>query len=675
MVKNKFKYTNKLITESSPYLLQHSHNPVNWYPWGAEALTKAKEENKLLIISIGYAACHWCHVMENESFENEEVAKFMNENFIAIKVDREERPDIDQSYMKAVQLLTGSGGWPLNCIALPDGRPIYGGTYFPKDKWLSVLKQVLKFTIENPDETEKQAQLIAEGVSSNSIISMNKTENSISITELDNIFKKIRNSIDFENGGLLQTPKFPMPVLFEFLLNYAYLTKDKDAEAALMTTLDKMADGGIYDQVGGGFARYSTDKYWKIPHFEKMLYDNAQLVSLYSKAYQYYKNPQYKNIVVETLNFIESDMTSKKGGFYASLDADSEGKEGLFYVWTKNELKRELGKNSDIIIDYYNISENGNWEHGKNVLTKNISEQQLANKYEMTINELELIVKEAREQLKKARYKRINPNVDKKNITAWNALMIIGYLDAYRAFEENHYLEAAIKNADLIVSDIMTDDSGLFRNYMDDKAYIGGFLDDYAFAIKAFYLLYQVTFNEKWLYHAQTLLEYAVSNFFDENQGMFLYASINNDQLFSNTIEITDSVIPSSNSQMAINLFVLGHYFNNEDYIDKSKQMLNNIWDSVDLNGSYHANWCTLALQFVYGIYEVAIVGNDYENLIREFGKYYLPNTLLLGGNLEGTLALLENKLISDQTTIYVCRNKTCSLPTIDFKIALSQLK
>ncbi|MBA3285971.1 MAG: thioredoxin domain-containing protein, partial [Nitrosopumilus sp.] len=405
-------YTNHLINESSPYLLQHAHNPVNWYPWGQEALDKAKKENKLIIISIGYDACHWCHVMEHESFEDTTVAKFMNENFISIKIDREERPDIDQVYMNAVQLLTGSGGWPLNVIALPDERPIHGGTYFPKSQWLSMLKQVSEFVTKNPEKAEQQAKALTEGIRRSEVVNSIAQNSEFKIDDLNTIFSNWKNNIDFTNGGYNRAPKFPLPVGYQFLLHYNYLTKGKDALSAVTTTLDKMAEGGIYDQVGGGFARYSTDAYWKVPHFEKMLYDNAQLVSLYASAYQLTKEPLYKLIVYETLDFVERELTSQEGSFYSSLDADSEGEEGKFYVWKKEELKKILGNDEPLIMDYYNVTDKGNWENRNNILFRTSSDKKIAENYKITEAELSKRISASKKIMLKERSKKIRPALD-----------------------------------------------------------------------------------------------------------------------------------------------------------------------------------------------------------------------------------------------------------------------
>jgi uncharacterized protein YyaL (SSP411 family) len=668
------KFTNLLINQSSPYLLQHAHNPVNWYPWGKEALDKAKSENKLIIISIGYAACHWCHVMEHESFEDLEVAKYMNDNFIAIKIDREERPDIDQVYMNAVQILTGSGGWPLNVIALPDGRPIYGGTYFPKSEWISMLSQVSKFAKENPKKAELQAKSLTEGVKSSELIYAIPENLSFKIEDLNTVFNNWKKEIDYKNGGQNRAPKFPLPVGYQFLLHYNYLTKNKDALNAVTVTLNKMADGGIYDQVGGGFARYSTDVLWKVPHFEKMIYDNSQLVSLYSSAYQKTKNPYYKTIVYETLNFIERDLTSIEGAFYSSLDADSEGEEGIFYVWNKIELQKLLGKDFDLISDYFNITNGGNWKKKNNILYKTKSDKSIAKKYKITEKELLLTVLDAKKILLNERNKRIHPALDDKILTAWNGLMLKGYVDAYRIFDDDVFLNVALKNAEFILKKIKKKDSRLDRKYKNGKSSINGFLDDYAFTIDAFIGLYQATFNEKWLLEAQQLTDYSITHFYDSKSGMFFYTSDLDPSLIARKMEISDSVIPSSNSQMAKNLFILGQYFYNDDYIKKSKQMLTNVKEDALISKAYYANWDILMAWFASEPYEIAIVGNDYLKKRKEFDTYYLPNVFLSGGKKEGTLTLLENKYIEGQTTIYACQNKMCKLPETKVKTVVLQI-
>lgn len=671
----KHQYTNKLIHESSPYLLQHAHNPVNWYPWGDEALNKAKSENKLLLISIGYSACHWCHVMEHESFEDAEVAKMMNDNFISVKVDREERPDIDQIYMNAVQLITGRGGWPLNVIALPDGRPLYGGTYFPKEQWLSLLQQISNFVKQNPDKAEKQAAALTEGINSTEIVNLVEEKYDYSMDDLNNIFHTWRKKIDKINGGQNTAPKFPLPVGYQFLLHYAYLSDNNDALNAVTTTLNKMADGGIYDHLGGGFARYSTDAYWKVPHFEKMLYDNAQLVSLYSLAYQKTKNLLYKKVVNETLEFIGRELTSTEGGFYSSIDADSEGEEGSFYVWTKDEIIKVLDDNATLVMDYYSITEKGNWEHGKNILFKESTDARIAKKYGITDAELHNQISSANKLLLKERSKRVRPALDDKILSSWNGLMLKGYVDAYRALGNKEFLDAAIKNAEFILKNIKSNDYRLNRNYKNKKSSINGFLDDYAFTIDAFIALYQATFIEEYLQEAKYLLEYTLVHFYDKQSGMFFYTSDIDPLLIARKMEITDNVIPSANSAIAKNLFILGHYYYNNDYIDKSLMMLNKIKQNAIKGGAYYANWDILMAWFVSTPYEVAIVGKDYANRRKEFEANYLPDVFLSGGKKEGSLPLLKNKLIPGQTTIYVCQDKTCKLPVIYVNEAIQQMK
>lgn len=657
------KHTNQLILESSPYLLQHAHNPVNWHPWGEAALSKAKKENKLLIISIGYSACHWCHVMEHESFEDEAVAQLMNKDFISIKVDREERPDIDQVYMNAIQLLSGRGGWPLNVIALPDGRPIYGGTYFNKSQWLDVLDQIQNYVKTNPDKTEDYANSLTNGVAQSEIVQLETEALTFNASDLNAIFEKWRPNIDFKKGGSLGAPKFPMPVGLAFLLEYGQLNNNQTAIKAFNVTLDNMAAGGIYDQIGGGFARYSTDEDWKVPHFEKMLYDNGQLVSIYSTAYQREKNERYKEVVYQTLSFIERELTSDEGGFFSALDADSEGVEGKFYVWKQGELDTVLGNDAELISSYYSTTKNGNWEDGNNVLIIRQTKKDLALKFGVTEDALNEKVKAANAKLLNERAKRVRPGLDDKILCAWNALMLKGYVDAYRAFNDAKMLEKAIANAEFLKRVFVQDDFRLFRNYKNGKSTINGFLDDYALTIEAFIALYKVTFNEQYLLDAKALSAYAIAHFFDEKSGMFYYTSNTDPELIARKMEVADNVIPASNSTMANNLFELGHYFEAEDYLEKSRQMLSNVKGDVAKAGAYYANWGVLMNRFVYQAYELAIVGENAMKIRAAFDTHYLPNVLFCGGIEEGQLPLLQHKLKQGKTTIYVCINKSCKRP------------
>ena len=671
----KFMYTNALIHETSPYLLQHAHNPVDWYPWGDEALNRAKKENKMLLISIGYAACHWCHVMEHESYEDTVVANIMNKNFICIKVDREERPDVDQVYMNAAYLINGSGGWPLNALAMPAGKPFFAGTYFPKQNWIQLLEYFSNLYKTDPKKLEEQADHLSKGIRDIENVPMNNSTVSFNMKTLDGMFSVFQNSIDMVNGGTKGTMKFPMPATWEYLLQYHYLSGNTEALKAVETTLDNMANGGIYDQIGGGFSRYVTDSLWHAPHFEKMLYDNAQLVTLYSHAFQLTENPLYKKIVCETIDFVKRELSSSEGGFYSSLDADSEGKEGKFYVWKKEEIQNTLGKDADLFDEYFGITERGNWESGENIPDRNMGEKNLEKKYNLTNEELNQKINSLKSIVFEERKKRVHPNTDDKILTSWNALMAKGLIDAYRAFGDISFLSLAQKNIDFLLKNVQTKDGGLFRNYKNGEANIHGFLDDYAFTINALINLYQVNFDEKYLQKANNLNRYVVEHFFDKTSGMFFYTDDQYSNLIARKMEISDNVIPSSNSEMAKNLSLLGIYFENENYETQSAQMIKNVSDEIEKNPGYYSNWAQVMALQIRPPFEVAIVGNDWQPKLSLLQKKYLPNTIYLGGINEGGLPLLENKLMKGKTMIYVCENKTCQRPVEDVQEAFKQIK
>jgi uncharacterized protein YyaL (SSP411 family) len=666
---------NRLISESSPYLLQHAHNPVNWYPWGEEALKRSVVENKLLIISIGYAACHWCHVMEHESFEDTEVADMMNSHFISIKVDREERPDIDQVYMNAVQILTGAGGWPLNIIALPDGKPVFGGTYFPKNKWMDILTTIHEYFEENPEKTAGHAIALTDEIRR---VEINKTENGnygFSIDDLGIVFESLKLSFDHVYGGFRGAPKFPMPVVYQFLLYYHNLSGSREALNAVTFSLRKIAEGGIFDQIGGGFARYATDEKWRVPHFEKMLYDNAQLVSLYSSAFQLTKDPLFREVVGETLSFVRRELCSPDGLFYSSIDADSEGEEGKYYVWTTDEIKEIAGDSAPLITDYFNIIEAGNWDNGKNIPYRIGSIDNIATKHNLTTDEAGKVISMVCRKLLDERAKRVPPDLDDKILTSWNALMIKAYTDSYRAFDEEQYLDIAKKAATLIIERIISPDHSLWRSYKNGMATISGFLDDYAFTIDSFISLYQATFEEKWLYESLGLVEYVIDHFSDPVSNMFFYTSDTDPPLIARKHEITDNVTPSSNSVMAKNLFVLGNYFHNEKFIDQARRMAKDIRNEAMQGGPYYSNWDILFAMLAETPYEIAITGNDIKQLRRELDKQYLPGILLSGSDRESNLPMLKNRLIPGKTTIYVCREKKCELPVSDVYEAIELMK
>ena len=675
----KAQYSNHLANESSPYLLQHANNPVDWYPWGEEALAKAKAENKLILVSVGYSACHWCHVMEHQSFEDTAVARIMNEHFVNIKVDREERPDVDNVYMTACHLATGRNcGWPLNAFALPDGRPVWAGTYFPKKEWLGVLEYFIKTKGEEPKKLDEYANELLRGIQLNGQISFNGADQRFTESDLATIRKDFLKNIDFKRGGREGAPKFPMPNNYQFLLSQYHQYKDEKALTAVTATLDNMANGGIYDHLGGGFARYSTDDRWKVPHFEKMLYDNSQLVSLYSQAFQVTKNPLYKKVVEETTAFVERELRHSNGSFYSSLDADSEGEEGKFYVWTEEELAAVFQDDDmlKIFSNYYEIYRKGNWEH-TNILHRKKTTEEVAKISGITTAELTEIIDKAKAKLMKARDKRIRPGLDDKALTSWNALMLKGYVDAYSAFGNDHYLKIALENADFLMKNMLQADNRLNRNFKDGKSVINGFLDDYALTAEAFIGLYQITFDEKWLYKAKDLVDYAVTHFFDEKTGMFNYASNLDPPLIARKMEVSDNAIPASNSVIAKDLYLLGLYFYNPTYLEKSKQMLHNMVTTITENGqpNFYSNWCSLYNLMVNPPYEVAIVGKDYASKQKDWLAQYLPNAILLGGANEGSLELLESKLQEGATMIYVCQNKVCKFPVEEVKKAIALLE
>jgi uncharacterized protein YyaL (SSP411 family) len=670
-----FEHTNELINESSPYLLQHSHNPVYWFPWGEKALAKARKENKMIIISIGYSACHWCHVMENESYEDTTVARIMNENFVSVKVDREERPDLDQLYMNAAYLISGNGGWPLNVLALSDGRPFFAGTYFSKDNWIRVLEYFIDLKNSDPASLIDQASKITKGIESTENVVLIKDETGLTGSDLDEVFNKVKPTIDFKKGGSIQAPKFPMPCIWEYIIHYFSLSNNQGALEAVVTTLDNMAYGGIYDQIGGGFSRYSTDENWHIPHFEKMLYDNAQLVSLYSHAWQLTKNSLYKNIVYQTLEFIERELTSSEGGYYSSIDADSEGEEGKFYAWSYEDVVSVLKNEAPLFIDYYNITRSGNWEDGKNILFRNPGNDEILNLYKINQWELDKRIDNDKAAMLESRNKRVRPALDDKILTSWNALMLKGYIDAYRAFGEEKFLNSALKSASFIDRVAIGKNNEITRSYKNGKSSIPGLLDDYSYTISAFIELYQVTFDEKWLYKARDIAEYSIEHFFDPVSGMFYYTHNRHSDLIARKMEISDNVIPSSNSEMAKNLFFLGHFFYNDEFVQKSRQMLNNVQKDLLQNINYYSNWGILGIHFIKPLFEVAIIGKDWDRIRSELHKNYLPDAIIMGGENEGTLMLLENKLVTHQTTIYVCQNKACKIPVTKVSDALKQIK
>lgn len=629
--------SNQLSTTASPYLREHADNPVNWYPWSDETLALAKKEDKPIIVSIGYAACHWCHVMERESFMDSTVAQLMNENFISIKVDREERPDIDQIYIRASEILTGTSGWPLNAFALPDGGAFHSVTYNSKTEWISLLEQVSKSWKTNRKALERSAEAVAEGVFHlNSFLpdSVLRYDPQALMYGVDIWTPKL----DLINGGLKGIMKFPMPTVAEFMLQHSYLTKDELFQRWTTTTLDAMMSGGLFDHLGGGFSRYTTDSLWRIPHFEKMLFDNGQLVSLYSHALRQTKNKNYERVIRETLQFIERDMTSPEGGFYSTINADSEGEEGKFYRWTDEELRSIAGEEA---FKYYKL-------------------------YDGVLNSNEPAPDELNKKLFEARSKRTHPSIDKKILTSWNAMMSIGFLDAYVATGDRHYLEVASKNISHIESSLVSNKHVIHSMFENVKG-TTGFLDDYAWLAKAYIQLYQCTFDVTWLQKAKDLTDVAVKKFKNVENPMFLYSE-------NGIVEYYDNVIPSSNSVLADVLLSLGEYFEDPSYLEIASNSINHAIAPLEISGENITNWGRLAERLVFSPYQVAITGEKSLEYSRELQSYPLPPSLFSGGTSED-LPLLENKLVTGKTMIYVCKNRTCKLPVDNVKAALLQLK
>jgi hypothetical protein len=612
--------------------------------------------------------------MEHESFEDSEVAEIMNQHFVCIKVDREERPDVDQIYMTAVQLMTGQGGWPLNCICLPDQRPVYGGTYFRKNDWQNLLLNLTSFWQEKPEEAFDYADKLTKGIHDSESLNLSDKKVDYSKKDLEDIFNPLKRNFDMAEGGYNRSPKFPLPNNWQFTLRYAHLMKNETAHAALKLTLDKMAFGGIYDHIGGGFARYSTDGFWHVPHFEKMLYDNAQLVSLYAEAYQYSPNELYKKVVYETLAWVKREMTSPEGGFYSALDADSEGVEGKFYTFTKAEVGRVLGEDSELFCLYYNITEGGNWEEERtNVLMRTEDDQTFAQDSGISIGESDRLIEAQKQKLFAYRENRIRPGLDNKILASWNGMMLKGFADAHRVFNEPEFLNTAIANAEFLLTNMVSEGGRLERIYKTDRELPGvAFLDDYALVTEGLISLYEATFNEKWLTSARELCEYALQNFYDPGTGMLFYTSQHDQELIARKFELLDNVIPASNSVMANNLHKLGHFFDDEMYLVQSAQMLQNIFPQIKTYASGYSNWAILLLNQIFGIYEIAITGAEAEQKRQELEKNFIPNKILLGGS-SGTLPLLQDKWVGE-TKIFVCKNRTCQLPVTEVAEALKQI-
>jgi uncharacterized protein len=666
---------NRLINSISPYLLQHAYNPVDWYEWGPEALERARQEDKPIIVSIGYSSCHWCHVMERESFEKMHVAALMNEHYVCIKVDREERPDIDQIYMDAVHALGIQGGWPLNVFLTPDQKPFFGGTYFSPEIWVQVLENISNAFKQHRDRIEGTAEELRVHLQRSDISSYSKQPVQQAVEEsIKLMFNKLSSKFDHEWGGLDKAPKFIMPSVWLWMLRYYHLTEDEGALEHINLTLKKIARGGIYDQIGGGFARYSVDAYWFAPHFEKMLYDNAQLLSLYSEAFAITKDEEYKSVVYETFEWLQREMTSDEGGFFSALDADSEGVEGRFYVWTKTEIEKHLGENAALLCDYYNVDDEGNWEHGANILNRAKGDEAFIVEHELTKAQWDELSKRMKKSLLRERNARVRPGLDDKIITAWNAMTITGLCDAYKAFDDRRFLKAAVLNMRFLENELM-ESTKLYRSYKDKRANISAFLDDYAFLIQAQLKLYEVTFDEYWLRRSEAFMNHVIEHFYDATDGYFFYTSDTSEKLLARKKEIFDNVISSSNAIMAGNLFRMGLILEHEEWQGMARKMALSLGELITAEPNFMSGWGIVFTEIQKGLGEVAFMGDDIETLRQEFHIEYQPFTISMGTKGKSTLPLLADKEVTKKkSTMYVCFNKTCYNPVHSIEGVTKQL-
>jgi len=658
------QFTNELIKETSPYLLQHAHNPVNWKPWSSEAFKKAADENKLVVLSVGYSTCHWCHVMEEESFEDLEVAKLMNEKFVSIKVDREERPDLDMVYQTSLQLVNGTGGWPMNAIIMPNGSPVFLGTYHEKENWKNIL---LKFSTEyekNPEKMQEYATMLSEGVQEVYDQPANQIANAISPNKIENGISSWSSLWDNEWGGNQGEQKFILPTNLIMLLDYAVLEQDENAKNHVLKTLNSVVHGGIYDHVDGGFFRYSTDHMWNVPHFEKMLYDNAQLINLLSKAYKLTGNEEFKVAVEETFKFLHTEMRNEQGGYFSAMDADTDGEEGLYYIWKKDELQDLLQNDFELFAQYYGIVDGEVWEDGNFVLNNKISKSEFLQTNTLNEEQLNEKLGKWRKLLNQARQKRTKPKKDYKILTSWNALLIDGYLEAYKAFGDDNYLNEAISVFNYLTANNYTNGQ-LVHSYTKDSKQREVFLEDFAFLAKSAFSLFEVTMETKYLDFSKELMQNAEQKY--KSNSVLYYYNIAND-LVPSIINTSDGVVPSANAIMAQNFLKIGHLEYNTDYLQKAETMGALVTSDFENHAVSYGAWGSLFVQQAYPFYEIVIVGENAEQLLSQMSKTYIANTILVGSKSESEISLFKDRYIDEDTFIYVCQNNTCKLPvkTID---------
>lgn len=682
---------NRLINETSPYLLQHANNPVDWYPWGEEALERARSEDKPILLSIGYSACHWCHVMERESFEDEIIAGMMNENFVSIKVDREERPDLDQVYMQAVQMLTGSGGWPMTVFLTPEGKPFYGGTYFPPTDrqgmpgFPRLITSIAEAYKTNKGEVDRVTQQLTTQMTQSNQIP--KGTSILTVDILHQAYSTLATNFDYQNGGFGNAPKFPQPMGPEFLLRYYHHGYNPRALELVEITLEKMAYGGIYDQIGGGFHRYSTDAYWLVPHFEKMLYDNALLARLYLHTHLITGKPLYRRIVEETLDYVLREMTDSSGGFYSAQDADSEGVEGKFFVWTPDEIRAVLGDaDSEVFSSYYGVTPNGNFE-GENILNIRQDPEAFAEAHDLTQEQLDEIISRSSKALLDVREQRIHPMRDDKVLASWNGLMLRSFAEAAAALGRADYLEAAVKNAGFLVG-TMKSQGRLLRTYRDGQAKLLGYLEDYSFVVDGLLALYEATFDIRWLDEAVTLADSMIELFWDEGIGGFYDTGSDHETLVVRPRDVFDNAQPCGGSVASDALLKLAVFTGNSDYNAKAAVPLRSLHQAMSQSPGGTGHWLNALDFYVSPPKEIAVIGprNDpaTQALLDTVFSRFLPNKVVMGtetprsaGGIESTpdFPLLQDRImVGGLPSAYVCENYTCQLPVTDPDALAEQL-
>lgn len=677
---------NRLIHEKSPYLLQHAHNPVDWYPWGEEAFAKAKQENKPIFLSVGYSTCHWCHVMAHESFEDEEVAELLNTHYVSIKVDREERPDVDSIYMKVCQMMTGHGGWPLTIVMTPDQIPFYAGTYFPKQSKygrpgvMEMLAQLHRKYTEDPAHIQDVIESVQTALSRSVT---KKSEKRLTKKSCQEAFYQLYKQFDIKHGGFGDAPKFPMPHMLTFLLRHYQQNDENAALEMAKRSLNAMAEGGIYDHIGFGFARYATDEKWLVPHFEKMLYDNAMLLIAFAEAYLLTKDEQYKKIATEIVTFLQREMKGQHGAYYSAIDADSEGVEGKYYVWDYDEILSVLGEQDGLLFaSVYDISPQGNFE-GKNI--PNLIGKKLENeaaKYEMTPEELSRNLDESREKLLGIRERRVYPHVDDKVLTSWNAMAIAGFAKASKAFDRVDYVQYAEK-AIAFVEEKLFSDGRLMARHRDGETKYKGYIDDYAYLCGAYLEMYDATYSLEFLKKAKELANAMLELFWDEEHGGFFFSGKDSEALIAMDKEIYDGALPSGNSVAAVMLTRIGYLTGETIYLDKVEEMYQSFYTDIKRQASA-APFFLQAIQLTeYSTKEVVVIGResdpDRQQLMKELNQHFLPHiSLLLAENArefeEVAPFAADYKQLENKTTVYVCENFACQQPTTDVSVALEQI-